>query len=562
MNSTVGMMEDSEGLARLTLALGHAAQATAGGEPIEAVLEAPRSVAFGDFATNVALQLAKRARRAPQLLATEIVARLFEDDPKLREIVAEATPLAGFINVRMTAAYWQRVLAGILRSGADFGRAPSQDVHVSLEFGSANPTGPLVVVQGRTLSLGDSLANAMRFRGLAVTTEWIVNDAGSQVETLGRSLYARYRQLGEPSFPFPEDGYPGTYLTAIAERIRAADGDVWAAKPEGEWLPHFAQTGRNAIVEEQQATCRRFGVTFDRWQSEKELHASGAVEGAIARLRERELVFETDGALWMRATSFGDDKDRVVVRSDGRPTYYGADLAYHYDKLERTDRALLILGPDHHGYIARLRLIADLLGRPGAIDVMLAQQMTTVREGQIVSLSKRHGDILTLDEVIDEVGVDAARFFFAASNADSPMTFDLTLAKEQSSENPVYYVQYGHARIASIERKAASELLLCAERGEQLERLVAPEELALIRRLADFPSTVQSVVDGLAPNRLARYARDVAADFHQFYMACMVLSDDEGLSVARLALARATKRVLARALGLLGVSAPERMDRA
>ena len=345
----IGTMEGSEGLTRVVRALERAAQATVGGEPVEVALEAPRSLAFGDFAANVALQLAKRARRPPQQLAEEIVARLLDEDPELRSVVAEVTALAGFINLRMTPHYWQRVLAEILRVGAGFGRGAPQEVHVSLEFGSANPTGPLVVVQGRTLSLGDSLAKAMRFCGIEVTTEWIVNDAGSQVETLGRSLYARYRQLAEPAYPFPEDGYPGSYLIPLAQRIHATDGDVWIGRPEDEWLPHFAQVGRDTIVAEQQTTCRRFGVAFDRWQSEKELHASGAVEGAIERLRERDLVFEADGALWMRATTFGDDKDRVVVRSDGRPTYYGADLAYHYDKLERTDRAILILGPDHHG---------------------------------------------------------------------------------------------------------------------------------------------------------------------------------------------------------------------
>jgi arginyl-tRNA synthetase len=414
-------------------------------------------------------------------------------------------------------------------------------------------------VQGRTLSLGDTIAKAMRFCGIDVTTEWIVNDAGSQIDTLGRSLYARYRQLAEPAFPMPEGGYPGDYLVPIARAVRERVGGAYDAVPEAEWLPYFGTTGLEAIVALQRATCARFGVRFDRWQSEKELHRSGAVARGVAALGERGLTFESEGAIWMRTTQFGDDKDRVLIRSDGRPTYYAPDVAYHYDKLERNDRAILILGPDHHGYIVRLQTIAAAFGKPGAIEVLIAQQMTTIRDGQVVSLSKRHGDVLTLDDVIDEVGVDAARFFFVMPNAESPMTFDLTLAKEQTNDNPVYYVQYGHARIASIERNAPAAIVARARRGESLERLDRPAELALARRLAEFPAVVRAVATSLAPSRLARYAQTLASDFTQFYMASRVLTDDAELSVARLGLCLAAQIVLAQALELLGVSAPEKM---
>jgi arginyl-tRNA synthetase len=493
-------------------------------------------------------------------LATEIVARAYTLEPQLTDLLDEATPVAGFINVRLAPAYWQRSVRTILAEGDAFGRAPARTgERVSLEFGSANPTGPVVVVQGRTLSLGDSIAKAMRFCGIQVTTEWIINDAGSQLDTLGRSLYARYRQIADPTFPFPGDGYPGSYLLPIAHETRARFGDAYDGLAESEWLPVFTQAGRDALVREQQATCARFGVHFDRWQSEKELHAGGAVEAGIAALRARGLIEERDGALWMRATLFGDDKDRVVVRSDGRPTYYGGDVAYHYDKLERNGRAVLILGPDHHGYIARLKLLPAAFGKPGAIEVLIAQQMTTIRNGEVVSSSKRHGDVLALDDVLDEVGLDAARFFFVMMSADSPMTFDLTLAKEQSNDNPVYYVQYGHARIASIERNAPAPLREAAARATALERLGAPEELALARRLCEFPAVVRSVATGLAPHRLARYAQTVAADFTQFYGACKVLGDDFQLSAARLGLAVAAKTVLASSLDLLGVNAPDRM---
>jgi arginyl-tRNA synthetase len=532
------------------------------GERPAVQFEAPRNPSFGDYASNVALQLAKRARRAPQQLAGEIVERAFAEEPALRDLLSEATPLGGFINIRLSPAHWQNVVGAIVREGAAFGRGAPSGVRVSLEFGSANPTGPLVVVQGRTLSLGDSIAKALRFSGADVVTEWIVNDAGSQVDTLGRSLYARYRQVCDATFPFPEDGYPGEYLVPLAEQLRARDGDRWEAVPEVEAAPVFGRYALDALVAEQQATCARFGVRYDRWQSEKAMHESGAIERGIADLRARGLIFDRDGAVWMRATDFGDDKDRVVVRSDGRPTYYGADVAYHYDKLQRADQIVLILGPDHHGYIARLEALGTAFGRPGAIKVMLAQQMTLERDGEIVSLSKRAGNVLTLDEIIDEVGVDAARFFFIMSNADSPMTFDLSLAVRQSSDNPVYYVQYGHARIASIERKAPPALLARARRGENLGLLVHEKEIALARRLAEYPDVVRAVATHQAPARLARYAQNVAADFHQFYMDCRVLDEAAPeLSVARLALAHAAKTILAGALELVGVSAPERMER-
>jgi arginyl-tRNA synthetase len=545
---------------RLTAALTAAAAEILEGEQAPPVLlEAPRNPDFGDFASNIALQLARRARRAPQHLASQLIETIFAHDPSLRELLAETTPIAGFINFRMAPAYWHEALGTILREGARYGQAAPTGTRISLEFGSANPTGPLVVVQGRTLSLGDSLARAMRYCGFDVFTEWIINDAGSQLDTLGRSLYARYRQCAQADFPFPEDGYPGEYLMPIAQRIREEDGSKWDVLEETAYLPYFTRYGRDALVAGQQATCARFDVAYDHWQSEKAMHLSGAVERGIAALRERGVLFEQDGALWMRATRFGDDKDRVVVRSDGRPTYYGADIAYHYEKLQRADHAILILGPDHHGYVARLAAVAAAFDRPGSIEVLIAQQMTLQRGGEIVSMSKRAGNVVTLDDVLDEVGSDAARFFFVMPSADSPMTFDLTLAKEQSSENPVYYVQYGHARIASIERNAPPALLERARNGEHAEHLTAPEELALIRRLTEFPSAVRAVVEHRAPHRLARYAREVAADFHHFYMACRVLSEDEERSVARLGLAHASKTILASALEILGVGAVERM---
>ncbi len=531
-----------------------------GSDPVVA-FEAPRRAEFGDVATNVAFGLAKAAKAAPQAIAGALIEHVLAE-PAVRATLADATATAGFINLRLVPAFWHRTIAAVLRDGADYGRGTPTNERISLEFGSANPTGPLVVVQGRTMSIGDTLAKTLRFAGYDVYTEWIINDAGSQLETLARSLYARYRQLWDPAFPFPAEGYPGDYLIPIAERIRAADGARWCDADEAAWLPHFGQVGRDENVREQQRIATRFGVTMDLWQSEKALHESGAIAAGVERLTARGLTFEHEGALWVRTTQSGDDKDRVVIRSDGRPAYFAGDVAYHYDKLQRADRVIDILGPDHHGFIARLNALADAYDRHGAIEVLIAQQITLKRGEEIVSMSKRAGNIVTLEDIIDEVGVDAARFFFVMLSVDQPLTFDLALAKEQSSDNPVYYVQYGHARIASVVRRAAERdatLVAAARAGEHLDRLAEPSELALARRLAEFGAVVAGVARARAPHRLTKYARDVAADFHQFYTDCIILGEDRPLTIARLGLALATQTVLAKALDLCGVSSPESM---
>lgn len=519
--------------------------------------EAPRRPEFGDFATNVAFSLAKSARRAPQEIAAALAADLAES-PDVARHFASIEPVGGFINLRLTPSVWHDAIARILREGERFGEMPPNGSKVSLEFGSANPTGPLVVVQGRSMSIGATLANAMRYRGYDVFVEWIINDAGGQLDALGRSIYARYRRHFDNAFPFPEDGYPGEYLVPIARKIRDLDGDRWVAAAESEWLPHFSRFGRDELVAQQRKTAERFGVEYDRWQSERELHEAGKVREGVEHLRDLGLTYESDGATFFRATQFGDDKDRVLVRSDGRPTYLAMDVAYHYQKLKGSDRAVDILGPDHHGYIERLKGMASALGFPGRLDVSIVQQVTLMRGSEQISMSKRAGEIVTLDEILDEVGNDAARFFFVMLANESPLVFDLALAVEKENENPVYYVQYGHARIASVLRRALAEDVEAAS-SAPLATLVHPAELALARRLADFPNVIAGVVAQLAPHRLARYARDVASDFHQFYTECKILVDDRELRVARLALCIAAKTVLARALTLIGVSAPESM---
>jgi arginyl-tRNA synthetase len=520
--------------------------------------EAPRRPEFGDFATNVAFSLAKSVRRAPQQIAEDLVAELASHAPQLERSFSKIEAVAGFINVRLAPAVWHAILTRILREGDRFGEAARNGERISLEFGSANPTGPLVVVQGRSMSIGATLANAMRFRGYDVFVEWIINDAGGQLDALGRSIYARYREMFGGGYPLPEEGYPGEYLIPIAQHIAQRDGDRWVRTDEPEWLPYFAKVGRDELVAEQQQSARRFGVVYDHWQSEQELHASGRVREGIEHLSQLGLTYESEGALWFRATQFGDDKDRVLLRSDGRPTYLAMDVAYHYQKLKGSDRVVDILGPDHHGYIDRLKGMAAALGFPGRLDVAIVQQVALMRGGEQISMSKRAGEIVPLDDIIDEVGVDAARFFFVMLAVESPLAFDLKLAVEKESENPVYYVQYGHARIASVLRRALAGDVEAAG-SAPLAPLVHPAELTLARRLAEFPNVVAGVVAHLAPHRLARYARDVAADFHQFYTECKILAEDRDVRLARLALCLAAKSVLARTLALIGVGAPDSM---
>jgi arginyl-tRNA synthetase len=531
--------------------------------PVSVFFEAPRRPEFGDFSTNVSFSLAKFARRSPQDVARALIehagARFAE-----RDAFSSIDPVAGFINLRLAPHVWQREL---VRLAGDGQTQPTPVEHpdgsaakrVSLEFGSANPTGPLVVVQGRALSIGDALANAMRFCGYDVFTEWIINDAGAQIERLGRSIYARYRQIDDPSFPFPEDGYPGEYLLPIARAMYDREGDRWTDAPEREWLPAFESLGRDEIVAGQKRTAERFGVRYDLWQSEKELHDSGKIRQGIDRLRELGLTYERDGALFFRTTDFGDDKDRVVLRSDGRPTYYALDVTYHYEKLKRSDLAIDILGPDHHGYISRLKALAAALGFRDRLEVLISGQIALMRGSEQVSMSKRAGNIETLDDILDEVGNDAARFFFVMLAPESPLTFDLALAVARNDENPVYYVQYGHARIASVLRNAGAGNAPAFGSVVPVRVLVHPTELALIRRLVEFPHVVKGVAEHLAPHRLARYARDVASDFHAFYTECKILTDDAQTRQARLMLCVATKNVLARALAILGVSAPDSM---
>lgn len=526
------------------------------------VLSPTRDITHGDFATPVALAAAKAWKRNPLEIAQTLAA---EGPQRLPEVERIEAVKPGFVNLTMTAQFWSGVVLDVLRLGASFGKSQTLASlgPVNVEFVSANPTGPLVVVQGRSSALGSSLVAMLRFAGADARSETYVNDAGSQLDLLADSLFARYATLLGVETPVPEGGYAGEYLVDLARTLAARDGEKWLQAPLEERRANLGRFARDLIVGEQREDLERFRVRFDTWTSEKTLHDSGAIEAAINELRAGGHVFDQDGAVWLRSTDFGDDKDRVLVRSDGRPTYLGADAAYHADKLRRGSRYLIdILGPDHHGYIARLEAIVAALGHPGGLEVLLAQHVTFKRAGQAVSMSKRAGDLVTLREVMDQVGVDAARYFFINRAPESHLVFDLELAVEQSSKNPVYYVQYGHARLASILRKAAegkNAALARAQKGLDTGLLGHRAEVALIRRLADFGRTVASAAQARAPHRVAEYAHDVASDLHGFYTECIVLGEDDALTSARLSLCIAAKTVLASALELIGVSAPYAM---
>ena len=558
--------------------------------PVEVTFESPRNRDFGDYATNLAFKLSKTARKAPQAIATEIAEQVVRD-AAVRATLAEVKAVAGFVNVRMQPAFWQQTIREIILDGAAYGRGAPTGTRYSLEFGSANPTGPLVVVQGRTLAIGSTLANAMRFIGHEVATDWIINDTGSQFDKLSRSLYARWRQLREPGFPFPEDGYPGEYVIELAKDLDALPVN----KRDPDDPAFLAEFGRERMIAAQRATARRFGVDFI-FQSERVFHEAGLVDEIIRILEEQGLTVKDGDAIALSPDLDPDEtKARILRRSDGRPTYFGADIVYHFAKFRHAQHAIDILGPDHHGYIARVRAMAEMwrrlygtpafkeflkcldalhlegpthwAGRDVSIDVLIAQQVSLMRGGEAASMSKRSGNILELDEVVDEVGVDAARFFFIMLAPESPLTFDLELAVKQSNENPVYYVQYGHARISSLIAHAQSQPLTAsyveeAMRGARLEHLRHPSELALARRLAEWPRLIAHAAQSHAPHLLAAYAREVASDFHQFYTSCTIVdADNAETSVARLGLSIAARSVLANTLAICGVSAPDFMER-
>ena len=521
------------------------------------IVEVPKDKSHGDFATNAAMLLTKQAKMKPRDIAQAIVDSLNKDS-KLIDKVEIAGP--GFINFYLSQNWVYDILPTVEEQDEKFGFVDvGHGEKVQVEFVSANPTGLLHMGNARGGALGDSLANLLKMAGYDVTKEFYINDAGNQIVNLGLSLEARYRQeLGDVDYPFPEKGYHGKDIIDTAKRIIAEVGDSYLALPEEERQQKMIATALDEKISAIKSGLKDFGVEYDVWFSETSLHESGAVKEVVDLLTEKGLTYEKEGAIWLKTTEFGEEKDEVLVRSNGIPTYFAADIAYHKNKYDRGfKRVINIWGADHHGHVARMKRSMDAIGYNGDdLTILLMQLVRLYQNGEVVRMSKRTGQYVTLQELIEDVGKDAARYFFIMRNPDSHLDFDLDLAKQQSSDNPVYYVQYAHARINSIltaTGKAAPKAADC-----DLTLLTEESELELIRKIANLPTEIAYAAQELEPYRMARYATDLATLFHSFYNSCRVLTDDEALRDARLVLVNATRITLRNVLTLLGVSAPER----
>lgn len=538
-------------------------------------LERPREEGHGDWACTIAMRLAKAAHMNPRAIAQAIVDHLPENN--LVESFEIAGP--GFINLTLTNASFQAVVSEARQQGSDFGKSElSEPCKVNLEYVSANPTGPMHVGHGRWAALGDAIARVMRHAGYSVDEEFYINDQGNQMNVFGNSVVVRYQQLLGQDVEMPEACYGGAYIKDIAQAIIDADGDKWLDANEDERLVAFRERGYAMMLDSVKDTLSTFGNNFDTWFSERSLFVADEngetkQQRAFDVMNEKGLLFEAEGATFFRSTDYGDDKDRVLVKANGDLTYFMSDVAYHYDKMQRGyDHLIDIWGADHHGYIQRCKAMMAAWGYPDALEVVLGQLVNLLRDGEPVRMSKRTGEMVTFQELIDEVGVDATRYLMLSKSADQAIDFDIEVAKKQDSSNPVYYVQYAHARICSILRKAGKARGMNVE-SAGIEEIVAElglddidlsplaheSELALMRKMADFSDLVAGAARDRAPFRLTHYAQELAGLFHSFYGNCHVLGEEESVEKARLALVDSTRIVLALSLDLLGVSAPERM---
>ncbi len=526
--------------------------------PAEIQLEVPKNPEHGDFASNLAMAMAKAERKAPRQVAEALVAVL-QNNP-LCDRIEIAGP--GFINFRLAPSCWYGVLDRVMKEGAQYGRSNiGNGTRIQVEFVSANPTGPLHIGHGRGAVVGDAVAAVLQAAGFDVQREYYVNDAGNQVKTLGLSILMRLRELQGEAIEFPEDGYQADYVKELAAKLQVEKGDLNAVE-EAEAIEICARFGVEKVLGWIAADLKTFGIEFDNWYSEKSLYDRNMVDNELAKLKEKGLSFEQDAALWLRTTDFGDDKDRVLIKSDGSYTYFASDVAYHMEKFERGfDRVIDVWGADHHGYIPRMKAMLAGLGHPPEdLEVLLIQMVNLLRDGVPFTMGKRSGNFITLREVIDEVGSDACRFFFLVRRCDSQLDFDLELAKQQSTDNPVYYVQYAHARVCSINRNAAEAGVSQPQQGAvDLSKLELPEELALAKQLARFQEMIVGAALNYEPHRVVFFLQDLAAQFHSYYNRQRVLVDDAATTQARLYLVNCVRIVLANALHLLGVSAPEQM---
>jgi arginyl-tRNA synthetase len=529
--------------------------------PPEAILlEVPRDRAHGDWATNLAMQLAPVARMAPRKIAEAIRDHLALPAGEVEE-VAIAGP--GFLNFRLSRGHWHRRLQAIHDAGAQFGRlADGHRGRVLVEFVSANPTGPMHIGHGRGAVVGDVLAHLLAARGFDVAREYYVNDAGNQVRTLGRSIWIRLRQACGAEVALPDDHYPGDYVGEMAAAWRVMHGDDLASATEEDALASLVPFGVEQMLVRIRADLDTLAIHFDRWFSEKDLVASGAVPTRLAELEAAGQVSVTDdGARLLRTADHGDDKDRVVIKRDGELTYFATDIAYHADKLARGyDRLIDIWGADHHGYIARVKAAIAMLGAdPARLDVLLVQIVNLSRDGVPVKMGKRSGAFVSLAEVVEEVGADATRFFFLQRRCDSMLDFDLELAKRQSNDNPVYYVQYAHARVRSLFKLAEERGYRLPDGAAPVALLIEPEEIELIQRMDSFPAVLEGAAVAGEPHRLVPYLTELAGACHAYYFKHRILGDAPDLACARLYLMETVRRVVADGLDLLGVSAPDAM---
>ena len=548
-------------------------------EEIPLSIERPANPEHGDYASNIALQLSKRLRRNPRQIAEEIA--------KASAPALAATGLfepltvagAGFLNIRVKPEAKLEVIRQVLEQGKDYGRVKTEkEESIQIEFVSANPTGPLHVGHGRGAAYGDSLAKLLEFAGARVTREFYVNDAGRQMDILALSVWLRYLQMRNMDVPFPEEGYRGDYVRDIAARLAdenlAGKADFSGVLPDadaeidrlidlakrtlGDGWKRVHRFALEAMLADQREDLAAFRVSFDHWSSEQALHDKGLIDKALRLLQARGHLFEQGGALWFRSSAFGDVKDRVVRRENGQYTYFASDIAYHLDKFERGfDRVIDVWGADHHGYVPRVKGALEAFGLdPGRLEIALVQFAVLYRNGEKVAMGKRSGEFVTLRELREEVGNDAARFFYVLRKSDQHLDFDLDLAKSESSDNPVYYVQYAHARVCSVFAQIEGWDF---PENLSLEPLKSDRELLLAQRLAEFPELILTAARERSPHSLAFYLRELAAEFHSYYNDERILVDDETLRSARLALSAAVRQTLANGLSLLGVSAPEKM---
>ncbi len=523
-------------------------------------VEIPKDEAFGDAATTVAMALAPVLKKPPRRIAEELLPKIHAAGGPFERIEV-AGP--GFINFTFKQDYWYRSLGEILSNTEDVLRTDiGKGKKVQVEFVSANPTGPLHIGHGRGAAVGIALSNLLERAGYKVQKEYYINDAGRQVRLFGLSLYAKYQQRLGNEIPFPEDGYKGGYIDELCDEFIDRFGNKYLDVPSTECVDFFSEWAYQRMLREIEKDLGDFGVVFDRWQSEKAIYSMGKVDDAIAELKERGFIYEKEGALWFRSTAFGDDKDRVVRKTDGEYTYFASDIAYHREKLERGfDSIINIWGADHHGYVQRLEAVIEAFGFPRKrMKVVLVQMVSLLRHGQPVQMSKRAGEFITLREVMDEVGTDTSKFIFLTRRADSHLDFDIEVAKERSSENPVYYVQYAHARISSIFEQAEQRGINTSNLAEpQLSLLSLPDEIRIIKKLCHYPMVFELSASSLEPHRITYYLQELSGLFHPYYNRHRVISEDINLTVARLFLCKALHTVLKEGLGVLGVHAPQKM---